>query len=120
MPTITAKDSSFEQMEEGIHEGILVGYEEAEDKGFGPGIKFIWEVGDRQEWQYTSQKLSTKSNLWGLLKSLGQTPEVGTSYELEDLLDPLIGSEAHLVVKEVDTPTGPRNKIVEVMPKKGK
>jgi ribosomal protein L37E len=121
MPTITATESTFEGLAEGIHEGMLVGYEEAPDMGFGPGIKLIWNIDDRDEWQFCSQKLSPKSNFWGILKGLGVTPEVGKTYDLDELIGGLVGTSAHLVVREVDTPKGPRNKIVEVMPlKRGK
>lgn len=123
---ITAKESTFEPVAEGIHEGLLTGYDIAEDKGFGPGYKLIWTLPDTKKgddgepqdiWQFVSQKLSPKSTLWGVLKGCGFTPTIGETYEDDDLFSPCIGVPVNLVIKHVDGPNGPRAKVTDVLGK---
>ena len=116
---ITAQESSFTPVNEGVHDAMFSGWEEAEDKGFGPGIKIVWSLLNEQDqdiWQFTSQKLSPKSTLWSVLKGLGQTPTLGTTYELDELLDPCVGVAVTLVIKHEDGPNGPRAKVKDVLP----
>lgn len=125
---ITAQESTFTPIAEGIYPGLLAGFEEAEDKGFGPGVKLIWTLTDELDndgqpkdlWQFVSQKLSPKSALWGVLKGCGNTPTLGESYELDDLFVPCIGVPVNLVVKHADGPNGPRAKVADVLPGKKK
>lgn len=128
MPLITVAESTFEPVSEGIHEAMLAGWEEAEDRGFGPGVKLIWNLinepdkanGDPADiWQFVSQKASPKSALGGVLKGLGAFPAFG-EYELADILDPCVGKLAMLVVKHEDGPQGPRAKVKDVLPTKAK
>ena len=116
---ITAQESTFTPINEGVHDAMFSGWEEAEDKGFGPGIKIVWSLtaeDDKDIWQFTSQKLSPKSTLWAVLKGLGQSPTLGTTYELDELLDPCVGVLATLVIKHEDGPNGPRAKVKDVLP----
>ena len=127
---ITATESTFELVTEGIHEAMFSGWEEADDRGFGPGLKLIWNLinepdkanGDSADiWQFTSQKLSKKSAIWGVLKGLGNEPTVGAEYEdWGGWLDPCVGTIVNLVVKHEDGPNGPRAKVKDVLPSKRK
>lgn len=124
--TITAKE--FEGLKPGMYPGDLEGYEEA-DGNFGPSIKLIWALFEKDgvtplkkadgeqitKWQWVSQKLTPRSNLWNLLKSLGMTPVLGQEYEVDELMAPHVGRRASLMIKLVDTPTGPTDKIVDIM-----
>lgn len=125
--SITATESTFEPVAEGIHEAMLMGWEEAEDRGYGPGLKLIWNLvnepdkanGDPADlWQFVSQKLTPKSALWGVLKGLGHPAVLGETYELDELLDPCVGALANLVVKHEDGTNGPRAKVKDVLPMK--
>lgn len=125
---ITAQESTFTPIDEGVYVAGFFGWEEAEDKGFGPGIKLIWTFTDERKdngdpldiWQFCSQKLTPKSALWNVMKGLGRTPTLGTSYELDELLDPCIGTEANLTIKHVEGGKGPRAKVTDVTPLKVK
>ena len=123
---LTAQESTFELVSEGIHDGMLSGWEETPAGQYGPGIKIIWYLtnepdkanGDPADiWQFVSQKLTPKSNLWALLKGLGNAPTMGKQYELEELLDPLVGTTANLVIRHEDGPNGPRAKVKDVLKK---
>lgn len=125
---ITAQESTFEPVAEGIYKGMLMEWEEAEDKGFGPGIKLMWNLVDEPDkangdpadiWQFCSQKLTPRSNFWNILKGMGCEPTLGETYELEELLDPCVGTVVNLVVKHEDGPNGPRAKVKDVLPEKG-
>lgn len=127
MPTLTAQESTFEPVSEGIHNAMLAGWEETEGGQFGPGIKLVWNLTEQPDkangdpadlWQFVSQKLTPKSTLWNVLKGLGRTPTLGETYELADLLDPCVGLLGTLVVKHEDGPNGPRAKVKDVLPAK--
>ena len=125
---ITAQESTFTPIDEGVYTAMFSGWEEAEDKGFGPGIKLIWTFSDERKdngdpldiWQFVSQKLTPRSTLWGVLKGVGQTPTLGQSYELDELLDPCVGVEVNLTIKHTDGQNGPRAKVADVLPLKAK
>lgn len=125
---ITAQESTYTPIAEGIYKAVLAGYEEAEDRGFGPGVKLIWTLEDEKDskgepkdlWQFVSQKLSPRSALWAVLKGCGFTPTLGETYELDDLFSPCIGVSVNLVVKHADGPNGPREKVADVLPTKQK
>ena len=118
--TITAKP--FEGLKPGMYPATLEGY--AEDWGeFGPSIKLIWALdgmtnadGEQvTKWQWVSQKLTPRSNLWNILKTLGTTPVFNQDYEVDELLAPLVGASVQLMIKQVDGPQGPQDKIVDMV-----
>lgn len=119
--TITAKESTFEEMTEGVYTGIFRGWEDAGASQYGPGVKLIWALPDlldkdnapREKWQFASQTLTPRTKLWGICKALGAEPVLGSDYELDELLDPLVGAQATLVVTHDDAG---KAKITNVLP----
>lgn len=121
--SITAQESSFEELAENIYPATLSAWEETAGGQYGPGVKIIWTLhgleksnGDPQDkWQFVTQKLTPKSTLWAICKTLGEMPVLGRSYEVDEVMDPLVGTQANLVIKHEDTPNGPRARVTEVM-----
>lgn len=122
--TITAKP--FEGLKPGMYPATLDGYEE--DSGeFGPSIKLIWALdgmtnadGEQvTKWQWVSQKLTPRSNLWNILKTLGTTPVFNQDYEVDELLAPQVGAHVQLMIKQVDGAQGPQDKIVDMVAANG-
>ncbi len=118
--TITAKP--FEGLKPGLYPATLDGYEE--DSGeFGPSIKLIWGLdgltnadGDAiTKWQWVSQKLTPRSNLWNVLKTLGFTPVLNQDYEVDELMAPHVGARVQLMIKMVDGANGPQERITDMV-----
>lgn len=120
MTTLTAKP--FEGLKAGIYPAHLQGYEESSGE-YGPSIKLIWALdgmtkadGEQAtKWQWVSQKLSPRSNLWSICSTLGKTPVLNEEYDLDDLIGPFVGKAAQLIIKMVDGPNGPQDKITDIM-----
>lgn len=123
---IKAQESTFTPIDEGIYKAMFSGWEEAPDKGFGPGIKVIWTLSDERKadsdpldvWHFFSQKLTPKSVFWNVLKGCGQIPVMFDERELDGWLDPCVGVEANIVIKHEDKGNGPRAKVTDVLPLK--
>lgn len=98
--TVTMQESGgFELHEEAEwYEGILLNIEEADDRGFGPGLKWIINLDGetdsfsgepRETWAFCSQKLSPRSKLFRWAKGvLGEhaMPEPGGALDLAGLI----------------------------------
>lgn len=98
--TVTMQEGgSYELHEESEwYEGVLVDIQEAEDRGFGPGLKWIVNLDGetdpfndepRETWAFSSQKLSPRSKLFKWAKGvLGETamPDPGGSLELSKMI----------------------------------
>ena len=124
MPTITATESS-PFVPEGVYPATVASIEEqaSTTPGWADQFKFIfvldgkfYEQGDKagqpmDMWHYVSQKLTPKSHLWATAVALGVQPVLGADFDT----DSLIGKKAQLVVKHVDTATGPKAKIVDML-----
>lgn len=121
MTTLTAQESAPD-LPPGVYPATLTGYEEQPDNGFGPGVKLIWQLdgledrdgNPREKWQFTSQKLTPKSKLWGTLTAIGVKVVLGTTYNLDDLMGQAVGRRAQLTVKHVPTPTGESARVTDV------
>src|SRR5690349_2999228 len=109
MTTITAKQ--YELRPEGIYPGTFTAWEETEAGQWGPGVKLAFTHGVRddrkpdQDCLFASQKLTPKSSLWKILTRMGASPLLGQSYELDALIDPLIGFNGNLIIKHLDGPS---------------
>lgn len=98
--TVTMSESGgFELHEEGeFYEGTLTSIEEAEDRGFGPGLKWIINLDGetdaisglpRDTWAFSSQKLSPRSKLYKWAKGvLGEAalPAPGGTLDLGSIV----------------------------------
>lgn len=121
MAQLTATESA-PFLDEGMYPATVnaIGEEEGQ---FGPQFKFTWvldgkfhEKGDKAGqpidiWDWCSQKLTPKSKLWQIAIGLGVQPVLGQGFDTDDLL----GRRANLVIKHVDTATGPKAKIVDML-----
>lgn len=89
--TMTMTDSDFEKREENEwYPATIVGFEEADDAGYGPGIKWILELeGEegREQWAFSSQKLSPRSKTYKWVKGIDESvlPEPGGVFNIEVL-----------------------------------
>lgn len=121
MPIISVQESAPD-IDAGIYQGELTGYEEYPANQFGPGIKLIWTVvgkTDREgnpyeKWQIVSQTCTPRSRLYAVLTALGQQPPMGARLELDDLMQGVIGRRATLTIKHVDGPNGVSARITDV------
>lgn len=109
--TVTMTESAgFELHEEGEwYEGILSSIEEAEDRGFGPGLKWIINIDGetdpindepRDTWAFSSQKLSPRSKLYKWAKGvLGEEkmPAPGGALDLGSL----VGARVRIMFEHV-------------------
>ena len=121
MPVVTASESS-PFLDEGMYPATVMAITEEEGQ-FGPQFKFTWvldgkfhEKGDKAGqpidiWDWCSQKLTPKSKLWQVATSLNVQPVLGQGFDTDDLL----GRRANLVIKHVDTTSGPKAKIVDML-----
>lgn len=116
--TATNTTTDFEKPADGIYEATFSGWEEPEPHpAFGPGVKLIWQLPDgNDKWQFCSQKLSPKATLRIVVQALGAVVSPGKSYELDDLLNPLVGSKAQILIK---TGEDGRQKVTDILPAKG-
>lgn len=123
MTTLTAQESAPD-VPEGVYPATFTNYELDDSGMYGPSVKLIWELdgqfdskGDiKEKWQFLSLKLTPRSNLWGVVKSLGVQPVLGESYEIEAILDPLLGTKRNLLIKHIDGEKGVSAKITEILP----
>ena len=58
-----------------------------------------------------NDKLTPKSKLWQVATSLNVQPVLGQGFDTDDLL----GRRANLVIKHIDTTSGPKAKIVDML-----
>lgn len=98
--TVTMTESAgFELHEEGEwYEGIISSIEPADDRGFGPGLKWIINLDGevdaingepRDTWAFSSQKLSPRSKLYKWVKGIlgeGRMPEPGGVLDLASVV----------------------------------
>ena len=122
MPELIAAES-MPFINEGLYLGTVAEIEDDPSGKFGPQFKFVWTLdgqyhdqGDKegqpiQQWDWCSQKLTPKSKLWSVAVTLGKTPVLGQPLNTDDLL----GKKAQLVIKHIDTASGPKARIVDMM-----
>jgi hypothetical protein len=109
--TVTMTESGgFELHEENeFYEGTITSIEEAEDRGFGPGLKWIINLDGetdaisgepRDTWAFCSQKLSPRSKLYkwarGVLGEAGM-PAAGGTLDLTSI----IGARVKVMFEQV-------------------
>lgn len=88
---MTMTDNDFEKKEENEwYAATIVAFEEADDTGYGPGIKWILELeGEegREQWAFSSQKLSPRSKTYKWVKGIDENvlPEAGGVFNIEVL-----------------------------------
>lgn len=89
---VTMRESSFELYEaDEWYPASLAGIEETDDNGFGPGVKWILaldEDPEREQWAFSSQKLSPKSKLYQWVKAIDEAllPDAGGVLNLEQIV----------------------------------
>lgn len=124
MTVITATEST-PFVDEGVYFATVQSVEEqpSTTPGWADQFKFVFTLDgkfyDQGEkagqpmdmWHYVSQKLTPKSNLWATAVALGVQPVLGQDLDT----DQFFGKKAQLVVKHVDTATGPKAKIVDFL-----
>lgn len=85
--TVTAGSDAFLHEPDEWLPGQVVNIQEAEDRGFGPGLKWIIELDEDEAgdetWAFCSQSLSPRSKLYGWLKALGADLDNGAVVDLE-------------------------------------
>lgn len=120
--TITAQESA-PPVDPGTYDAIVEDIT-VEDGQFGPQYKFVFElVGQTKDdgspikqWGWASQTLTPLSKLFKWVSAIdGKMPPMGVAFDI----DSMIGKSCQVFVNNVDGPTGPKLKIVDVLgPKK--
>lgn len=118
MTVITAQEYTLRP--EALYPATLKEWSEEEGQ-YGPQIKFVFNLGQREDgsdddkWLWAGLRLTPRTDLWAICKAFGLNPVLGQDFDTE-VFNTLVGTKWSVLIKHVDTPAGPREKITEILP----
>jgi len=107
---IPAQESSFEKahIPEGIHHAELIAVQDTPDGQYGPRVALDFNVyysmkeGPAKIGRVFGKKLTPKSKLWEAFEALGMKPEVGKSFDTDNLT----GNPCRVMVEDYEDNEG--------------